>query len=384
MLSSNSLVQGLKKLIYSPVNIKKLEELLEKLHKSQVYIYGAGNAGAMTYTVLEEANIPVQGFLDRRADTCSSYIDRPVLKADDSSITASDKSNSFIIISFVCNHKELQELKEWLKTLGFIHVCYFRDINILTITKDRYFKCREFGDKIFGNSVEETILKVASLLADDISKKVYYDSFNALLNMDSGLFTQPDSGQKQYFVDDIMFARGYSRFIDCGAFDGDTVKILKECKGTIERIAAFEPDGNNFNKLRQNLNGLRVADEEIFFPCGVWSKTEMLRFKSEVQVSSRISEAGDTFIQGVALDDVLQGFAPTFIKMDIEGAEIEALHGAESMIQEYTPDLAISVYHAADHIWKIPLLINSFHPKYKFYLRSHDIHGMETILYAHV
>ena len=85
---------------------------------------------------------------------------------------------------------------------------------------------------------------------------------------------------------------------------------------------------------------------------------------------------------GVSIDDVLPSFRPSFIKMDIEGAEIEGLIGARRTIAEFKPDLGICVYHASDHLWKIPLLIKSWDLPYTFHLRSHGNNGFDLVLYA--
>lgn len=83
----------------------------------------------------------------------------------------------------------------------------------------------------------------------------------------------------------------------------------------------------------------------------------------------------------VCLDDFLQEKV-TFIKMDIEGAEMDALKGAEQTIRKYKPKLAISIYHEENDFWEIPLLIKSFVPEYQFYVRHHSDNCSETILYA--
>jgi hypothetical protein len=135
-------------------------------------------------------------------------------------------------------------------------------------------------------------------------------------------------------------------------------------------------------RLSAKLKKQRIASEQILLPCGVWGKTEMLRFNSGIQSTCGISESGDTYIQGVAIDDSIRDFHPTFVKMDVEGAEYEALIGAKSTLIECVPDLAISVYHRIDHMWEIPLLVKSMVPDYAFYLRCHGQHGVETIMYA--
>ena len=82
------------------------------------------------------------------------------------------------------------------------------------------------------------------------------------------------------------------------------------------------------------------------------------------------------------LDDIAKDFEPTFINMDIEGAELNALKGAENLIKKNKPDLAISVYHYPRHIWEIPLYLKSLNLEYKFYLRNYTSFSYDTIVYA--
>lgn len=374
--TKDNFIVKLDKIMNSKDNMDNVEKFNQYLSSADIFIYGAGNAGRMTYQLLKEKNINISGFIDRRAKEIQTYMGKAVYETD--SIT--NKVESFIIISFICSHNELTEIKNELYECGFKRICYYFDVYSYYFSIQSQYKNMNTESNEFSNQ-QEKIATVGSCLCDDRSREVYYNFFNAIMNSNSELFSLPDT-ETQYFVNDITFNKGYSRFIDCGAFDGDTAIMLKKCKGIVERIVFFEPDSINFEKLTKNLDNHSLADEIVLFPCGVWNKTEMLKFKAGIQSSSGISEDGNVYVQCVALDDVLKNFKPTFIKMDIEGAEYEALLGAEKTIQEYKPDLAISIYHQIDHMWKIPLLIKKFNPDYAFYIRSHDILGMETILYA--
>ena len=68
--------------------------------------------------------------------------------------------------------------------------------------------------------------------------------------------------------------------------------------------------------------------------------------------------------------------------MDIEGAEIEALKGAEKTIKKYRPKLAICIYHEPDHLYRIPLIIKEMVPEYRIYIRHHSDTASETVCYA--
>ena len=73
---------------------------------------------------------------------------------------------------------------------------------------------------------------------------------------------------------------------------------------------------------------------------------------------------------------------PTYIKMDIEGAELEALWGARRILKEHSPVLAICAYHTSDHLWQIPFLIHAIQPDYKLYLRRYAEGAFELVWYA--
>ncbi len=107
----------------------------------------------------------------------------------------------------------------------------------------------------------------------------------------------------------------------------------------------------------------------------------MIRFNDTHGPSSYISDSGNTFIQCISLDDILPSLIPTYIKMDIEGAEIEAIKGARNIINEHKPELAISVYHKIEHLWNVPLLLKSIKSNNKLYLRSYTHISQETLFY---
>ena len=141
----------------------------------------------------------------------------------------------------------------------------------------------------------------------------------------------------------MSLSKGYSRFINCGAYNGDTVKRLNTF-GKVDAIVCVEPDPGNFELLTQYLctKHNEIAQSVIAIPCGALSNEAQLHF-SRAEASSTISDKGESIIQCVALDHVIPNFKPTFISMDIEGAELEALRGAETLIKENKPDLAISL-----------------------------------------
>ena len=87
-------------------------------------------------------------------------------------------------------------------------------------------------------------------------------------------------------------------------------------------------------------------------------------------------------IETRALDDVLAGKRITFIKMDIEGAEYEALLGARKLITETRPRMAISVYHKFEDFVTLAALVLEMHPDYRIAFRHYGFDELETVMYV--
>lgn len=169
------------------------------------------------------------------------------------------------------------------------------------------------------------------------------------------------------------------RLIDCGAYTGVAIEKFLRAGYAIERVAAFEPDLTNFEKL---VTKAWPIEQCTLLPLGTWSSHSQLRFSSNGSMGSSLSTEGDTVIQCVKLDDVLHGFAPNLIKMDVEGAEIETLKGMRNIIEKYKPNLCLSAYHTPQHLFEIPLLIKSWNLGYKFYLRVHEYNTFGVVVYC--
>lgn len=199
-------------------------------------------------------------------------------------------------------------------------------------------------------------------------------------------FIFPDSCQEpQYFEIRTMCPdmRG-EFFVDAGAFDGETTEyFLKHFEDGHAYV--FEPNPRQYQIVQDRLRNVFPDSCQVeLFPYGVHDENTTLRFDSYEgdETSARISESGDVEIEVRRLDDLLGGRKVTFLKMDIEGSELAALRGAERIIREQRPKLAICVYHKPEDMWEIPSFILSCHPDYKLYLRHHSMLADETVLYA--
>lgn len=186
---------------------------------------------------------------------------------------------------------------------------------------------------------------------------------------------------QQYFDRDIVPCGDDEAFVDGGAFDGETsLAFCKWTGGNFDNIWAFEPNKEMADKCNEMLRGYSQVN---IINKGLWHKTGRLHFQSDgaLSVVSEYDENG-LEVPVISLDDILKDERVTFIKLDIEGAELEALKGAENIIRTQKPKLAISVYHKPEDIWELPELISTYRLEYKFYLRHYTMCEYDTVLYA--
>lgn len=170
-------------------------------------------------------------------------------------------------------------------------------------------------------------------------------------------------------------------FVDGGAYDGtNSIEFTKWCADVTEKsIYAWEPDA----MIRETCNARlgKMGVEYKIISKGLWDKTDILRFDMRGNSCSSVSDEGIVTIEVDSIDNVIRE-PVTFIKMDIEGAEYQALLGAKNMIAQHKPKLAISVYHKPDDLWELPYLIYTLNPTYTFYLRHYSLDSNEIVLYA--
>jgi FkbM family methyltransferase len=174
-------------------------------------------------------------------------------------------------------------------------------------------------------------------------------------------------------------------YIDAGGFDGSSTKCFFQwLQNKTGRSVIFEPNSICYEDCRNNIKKWNYSNVEVVNK-GLWHKKETLRFCKSGSASS-ISMDGEEIIETVSLDEYLETEKetkiPTFIKMDIEGTELNALKGAEQTIRKHKPKLAISIYHKPEDIWEISNLLLDFVPDYKFYIRHYSFDHFETVLYA--
>ena len=233
-------------------------------------------------------------------------------------------------------------------------------------------------DLTFVHKHQERIQTVHTYLGDEFSKKTLVKT--NVSGDDQYLFEVLD--QNQYFPD-VVTIDSSEIFVDGGAYTGDTLaEFMLRSKEKYCKYYALEPDTTNMQTLKTLVSNMGWKNV-VAINKGLWSKEgEMSFFEDGNSTDSRLVVSGSRKVFLQTIDSACSD--ASFIKMDIEGSELEALKGARHTILKNQPKLAICVYHKPEDLWEIPYFVKSLVPEYKLYLRQHRTICTELVLYATV
>lgn len=219
---------------------------------------------------------------------------------------------------------------------------------------------------------EEELRAAYALLADEQSRKVFSSTLNYKLSGKIAYLFDCTT-QRSEDIRSLVAPSSAEVYLDLGAYNGDTIKELGELTAWRWQAAvAVEPDRRNCRKLRllaEELRerGLVVEVEEA----GIWSEQGELGFSDSGGRQSTFLGADKRTVPVTTIDTVAAGRAVTLIKMDVEGAELQALAGGRQTLQKFAPKLFIAAYHYDVDLFRLPLLLHELVPEYKIYLRKH-------------
>ncbi|CAA7612101.1 FkbM family methyltransferase [Magnetospirillum sp. UT-4] len=278
----------------------------------------------------------------------------------------------------VASHRG-RPLRTRLKGDGFAQV---ELLSLLQVMEPDVFQPHMFFVEWLERTVgdRDRIARLAGRLGDDASRRAL-DAFIAFrLTVDPDHFV-PVVDHDLYFPQGLFTFTGDEVYVDAGTFDGDSIRMfIDRVGGRYQRVIGFEPDPNTFAALAANFRGEPRVEP---INKGLWSETGVLRFRNDASRGSILDGDGGTIeVPVTSLDDVLAGGRVTYVKMNIEGAEIAALNGAREAIRAWKPRLAISVYHRPSDLCDIFELIDAIRPDYRFFLRQQDEGVIESVLYA--
>jgi FkbM family methyltransferase len=343
-------------------------------------IYGAGGFGRDLAKALRQQNVAVLGFLDQKG------VGQPVLGELKAYSPTSAQAKLWLAekpVAVIGTHNasvSTAEIAGVLTEIGFAKVVTPMEL-YLHLRQElgwRYW----LGTKEDYADAASEIDRATALWADAESERLFLETLLFRLEFDVDAITTISGVSFQYADPSVPRWKEPIRMVDGGAYTGDSLHNLLQHSYQFGAIHAFEPDLENFAKLRDSVSAFPRGTEISLWPCGISSKTCRLSFSEGSGTSSKFSDGGTAHVPVVALDDVLHGQRVNLIKLDIEGAEFDALEGARRLIAESRPGLAICLYHYPHHLWSIPLWVAGLNLGYRLYCRAHGHNTFETVLYA--
>ncbi len=327
-----------------------------------VFIYGNGEYAEAIDQFLEKHDIKVYGrFIDREY-----HFGDNVFLFDD----LEEKFSKFCVV------------------LGMVHSDYGykkmenrKSPNVLGVFD--FFLSPHYLDEIdiyFIKEHEKKLQTVYDNFNDGFSKKVFLSYLKSHVS-GSDLFLKEVACGSQYFQDFMPLCED-EVFVDVGAYTGDTLRhFLRVSNRCYNRYYAFEPNKSNFIELTKFIQDKNLPN--VFaFQIGLAERNDVRSFSEDLKLSTTSSFSGHSEV--TVLVDTIDNKCPdaTFIKIDVEGLELEVLRGATKTIETNKPRLAVCIYHRKNHLWDVAFLIRKLNPTYCLYLRQHQTFSTELVLYA--
>jgi len=349
-------------------------------------LYGAGNLGRRTVRGLRAIGIEPLAITDGNSTLWGSAIDGIRVLAPAEAVSRFGESAVFIITIWGGASEPLSIRERFLRGLGARRVMSFGYL---------YWKYSDVFLPHYALDLPQNVLKqraavhrAASLWSDTASLAEYVAQLRWRLTLDFDGLGSPVM-HPEYLPPDLYKLTERELVLDCGAYDGDTIaSLLRETGGEIRRLVAFEPDASSFQRCEAYVRSLPAFVQSRISVCdfALGSTTGTVTFAQTGTVASAVGFSADRAqlreVPVRRIDDLVREFKPTFIKMDIEGAELDALEGARGTIAAAEPILSLCVYHRQDHLWRIPLLVDEIRPGYRMFLRPHLHEAWDLVCYA--
>ena len=339
-------------------------------------LFGSGFLGRHTLRCLRKSMIEPIAFVDNASHLWGSVIDGLPVESP-SEAFRKHKGSALFVVTLYNNAKAMKQLEEAsVDYLTFAEFAWEKPESLMP------HYAIDFPYSIHRHSSD--IRQVFDILADDESKAEFVAQINWRTSLDRSWDIAHKNPELIYFDPEFVRLDGGNVIVDCGAFDGDTIRELVNKEVNFTKLIAIEPDDDNFLRLQQYLMTLNSDLKERIevHKLVVSSESGTVGFDKMGDGKSGINHMGKCEVEKVSLDSLLACECPTLIKMDIEGAEYDALLGCRSIINKHHPMLAISLYHTPEDLWRIPLLISKLYHGYNLHIRRYADDCWEQVCYA--
>lgn len=323
--------------------------------KKNIVLYGTGDGADRLLDILIERNIPV-----RAVFASDGFVrERSFRGFRVKTLSECEKEFSDMLI-LLCFGSGRREVIENVKAISAKHELYAPEIPV----------CGEgLFDRAFYEQHRAELSAVRAHLADRQSVKCFDSLIEYKLSGDiSHLFSCESENKDSECLPKLSGAA----YIDLGAYTGDSVLSFAESFRDYKKIIAVEPDPRNYRRLCENtaaLKNIRCVNAMAGADCG----ESFLDSKKGRGARSALSGSAVRRLNIDSLIAEIPACEKLYIKLDIEGAELSALCGAEKLFSHFSPLVKIACYHRREDYFSLPLKLLEYNPDYKIYMR-HSAH----------
>lgn len=359
-------------------NYTNLDMVKVDYRNKNVVIYGRGMEALYAYMELKGQQVNLIGFVDSFSRNGETFAGCRVFEL--SSLVNMEKLIVYVAVRDEAVKREILYLLDDM------------ELNDATIvSKGVVYGAWKYDRSTMEHLIEyagDKIKYVSENLYDEHSADIFHKLVDYRRTNDRKLIEACyETTHKQYFPGTDILKNGEEEvFIDAGGFDGlTTVDFAQWTDNRYKKSIVLEADDEMFNICSEMMR-IKKLDRVEVIKKAVYSYSTILAFDDSdyLSGSGTINGAGKKRVESISIDELAEREKITYIKMDIEGAEMDALKGAEKTIERDRPKLAISIYHKDDDLWEIPYYLMKKYSFYRYYIRHYTPYTTETVLYATV
>ncbi len=315
-----------------------------------IVLYGMGNGADKIISVLNNYNIKISGVF-----ASDGFVREKTFHGFTVTDYKTAKKTFGQMIVLVCFGSSLLDVINNIKRIAIEQELYAPDVPV-------------YGDVLFNDDYvlqnKHRLEWVYNRLADQTSKKVFECAVKYKLTGRLNYLFECETPPVEIYKNILTFNDDETYF-DLGAYRGDTVAEFLSVVNGYKKIIAVEPDKKTYNKLCLATQSIKNIDN---INAGVCDIDGEVSFAMNGSRGSAIGKGND-IVNSVTIDALAKKHIPTYIKMDIEGAESEAIKGGANTISHYKPQMQIAAYHRSEDLILIPQKVLELRNDYKIYLR---------------
>jgi len=339
--------------------------------RNRIVLFGARKLGRKALAGLREVGIEPLAFSDNDPQTWGTSIDGVAVYSPEAAAERFGKDAVFVITIWARGSADtMEQRRQKLDALGCDRVVAFVPLFWKYPGTFLPHGALDLPHRVIESAAE--VKRCFDVLSDEPSKAGLVEQIAWRVQGDFDALSDPVADEI-YFPEFIDSLQAPETFIDCGAYDGDTVlRFLTRNEYRFGQVFAFEPDPENYRALEENVARLpeEVRERIEISRYAIGEQKVKVSFAATGTVAASFGE-GNFTVQCISLDEVLRHETPTYLKMDIEGAEPAAIRGAKNLIRENHPVVAACSYHVQDHLWTIPLVLFDTNPEFAIVQRQH-------------